>query len=278
MPPISLIALPYDSGRFEERMGRGPVALIANGLLEDLRSKKFDVSLQTIRLPEAFQTEASALVELQRRTVVAISEALSRGSRPILLSGNCGPAALSATAALGAKSTGVIWFDAHADFNTPATSSSGFLDGMGLAILAGQCWPKLAERLESFEAVPVEQIIQIGVRDVDPQEANRLEQSAIVRLAPSDLGRLHGAINDLLGRVARVYVHVDVDVLDLAEGAANSYACAGGLTLPDLYRALETIAESIPIAAGSITSYDPGADHDGRIGRAVPRIVELLAR
>jgi len=56
----------------------------------------------------------------------------------------------------------VIWFDAHADFNTPETSPSGFLDGMALAILTGQCWLRLAERLEAFTRMPEQNIIQIG--------------------------------------------------------------------------------------------------------------------
>src|SRR3712207_5047701 len=143
MSPVSLIELPYDSGRFNLRMGRGPRALLERGLAEYLRDHGFDVEVVTIPLREKFHTEASALVELQRGAIAAIRASRARGARPILLSGNCGPAALSAAAALGPASTGVIWFDAHADFNTPETSTSGFLDGMGLATLTGACWRKL---------------------------------------------------------------------------------------------------------------------------------------
>jgi arginase len=277
-PGISLIALPYDSGRFDTRMGRGPGAILERGLADELRSKQYDVAVTSIRLPDTFHTEGSALVALQNQTVLAIREAVSRARRPVLLSGNCGPAALAATAALGPETTGVIWFDAHADFNTPETSASGFLDGMGLSILAGQCWSKLAARFDSFKPVRMQHIIQIGVRDMEPEEAIRLEQSAITRVGPNDLARLREAIGELAQRVGEVYVHVDVDVLDLSEGWANTYACPGGLMLEDLYRALEMIGAMVPIGAGSITSYDPEPDGDIRIGRAIPRLVELLAR
>lgn len=276
MPAIALIALPYDSGRSDLRMGRGPGAILSGGIVEELRSRNFEVEVRSLRINETFQTEGSALVELQRQAVPAIREALARGAQPILLSGNCGPAALSASAALGAKTTGVIWFDAHGDFNTPETSSSGFLDGMGLSILTGDCWQKLAASLENFAPIPAEQIIQIGVRDLDAGEALRLEQSAITRIGSQELARLPAALRQLSGRVAQVYVHVDVDVLDVSEGRANTYACGAGLSLADLERALELIAEIVPIAAGSITSYDPAADRDGRIGRAIARIVERL--
>jgi len=278
MRSISLIALPYDSGRFEERMGRGPRALFESGLVEELEHRRFEVTIETVRLTERFQTEASALVELQRQAAPLLRKAISRGSRPVVFSGNCSPAAVSATAALGCASTGVIWFDAHGDFNTPETSPSGFLDGMALSILTGGCWPKLAERLDGFESVPMENVIQVGARDLDPAEEIQLHRSPVARIASDNLSELCNAIDNLLGRVRQVYVHLDLDVLDLSEGSANSYACAGGLTVDDLCRALELIGARTRIAVGSITSYDPEVDRDGRIARAVPRLVELLSR
>ena len=219
---ISLIALPYDSGRLDTRMGGGPGAILERGLAEQLRSKQFDVAVTSIRLPDRFWTEGSALGELQRQAALAVREAVSRDARPLLISGNCGPAALAATAVLGPKATGVIWFDAHGDFNTPETSASGFLDGMALR-----------QRLAH--------IVQIGVREVEPEEASHLEQSGITRIGPNDLARLREVVGELAKRVGQVYVHVDVDVLDLSEGWANTYACRGGLTLEDLYGALEMI-------------------------------------
>jgi arginase len=259
-------------------MGRGPGALIAAGLAATLETAGFEVESVVIQLPDGFLTEGNALVELQRAGVAAVSDALARGARPVLLSGNCGPAALSAAAALGAETTGVIWFDAHGDFNTPDTSPSGFFDGMGLAVLVGDCWPELAKRLAAFAPVPSQDIVQVGVRDCDAGEEIRLDQSGIRRIPSTELRQLERAVTDLSQRVTRVYVHVDVDVLDISEGRANTFACAGGLSLDELLGALEIIGRLLPIAAGSITSYDPEADVDGRIGRAIPRIVELLAR
>lgn len=154
MGKIILVALPYDSGRFDERMGRGPLHLLESGLAEDLRAQQHDVEVVTIRLAEGFQAEGAALPALQKLAAGAVRESLARDRRPIILSGNCGPAALSAACALGPRTTGVIWFDAHADFNTPETSASGFLDGMSLSILTGHCWPALAERFDGFEPIP----------------------------------------------------------------------------------------------------------------------------
>ena len=75
-----------------------------------------------------------------------------------------------------------------------------------------------------------------------------------------------------------VYVHVDLDVIDTSEGRANGWACGGGLSLNQLRDALELIGCRASIVAGAVTCYDPAVDADGRIGRAIPRIVELLAQ
>jgi len=275
MGSISLIQLPYDSGRFGERMGRGPIALLDSGLAEHLRSVGNEVDVASVRLSEGLHTETNALVELQGLAVPLIRDAIERQARPIILSGNCGTAALSAMAALDPRSTGIIWFDAHADFNTPETSPSGFLDGMGLAILTGRCWRRLAERFESFQPVLDSQVIQIGVREKDPPEVQLLQESGIKQIPTVALAELPEALRQL--GTNTVYVHVDLDVIDTSEGRANGWASGGGLSVNQLGDALELIGRSVSIVAGAVTCYDPAVDMDGRIGRAVPRIVELLA-
>ena len=176
MGGTTLIALPYDSGRFDERMGRGPLHLLGSGLQEHIRALEPDLEVVEIRLPENFYAEAAALVALQKLAVEAIRESLARNRRVLILSGNCGPAALSAVSALDPQTTGVIWFDAHADFNTPETSASGFLDGMALSILTGRCWPGLAARFTGFKPIPDGNVVLIGARDFDPAEATALSQ------------------------------------------------------------------------------------------------------
>jgi arginase len=275
MGSISLIQLPYDSGRFGERMGRGPIALLDSGLAEHLRSVGNEVDVASVRLSEGLHTETNALVELQGLAVPLIRDAIERQARPIILSGNCGTAALSAMAALDPRSTGIIWFDAHADFNTPETSPSGFLDGMGLAILTGRCWRRLAERFESFQPVLDSQVIQIGVREKDPPELQLLQESGIKQIPTVALAELPEVLRQL--GTNTVYVHVDLDVIDTSEGRANGWACGGGLSLNQLRDALELIGCRASIVAGAVTCYDPAVDADGRIGRAIPRIVELLA-
>ena len=278
MAKVTLIALPYDSGRPNERMGRGPLHLLEHGLPEHLRSRGCDSDVVTIRLPDSFYFDAAALVQLQNLTVAAIREGLAEDRRILVLSGNCGPAALSATAALGPGRTGVVWFDAHADFNTPEISPSGFLDGMSLALLTGRCWPGLAARFAGFEPVPDANVILVGARALDSLEAEVLDQSAITRIAAANLGGLEDAVAMLAQRVENFYVHLDVDVLDRSEGCANSYASAGGLSAQQLFAALELLERTNRIRVASITSYDPQTDEDQRIRAIIERAAATLLK
>jgi arginase len=276
MAHISLIALPYDSGRWNERMGRGPTDLLENGLAEHLRSHQHDVEIRTVRLSEKFHSEGQALVALQNLAVPIVREAIAGERRILILSGNCGPAALSAIGALNSQTTGVVWFDAHADFNTPDTSASGFLDGMSLAILTGRCWPSLAARFAGFEPAPEANIVLVGARDFDSREATALRQSAIATISPLKMDALTRAVEELSKRVENIYVHLDVDVLDKSEGSANSYASAGGLSAQALYAALEAVEQSGRIRAASITSYEPACDHGGSIRAIIHRAATIL--
>src|SRR4030088_3541335 len=165
MAKITLIALPYDSGRWNERMGRGPTDLLENGLPDYLRSQQHDVEVRSVQLAETLHAEGQALVALQNLAAPIVRDAIANERRVLILSGNCGPAALSAVSALDPQTTGVVWFDAHGDFNTPETSASGFLDGMSLAILTGRCWPALAARFAGIAPVPAANIILIRRRD-----------------------------------------------------------------------------------------------------------------
>lgn len=276
MANISLIALPYDSGRWNERMGRGPNDLLENGLIEHLRSQQHEIEVRTVRLSETFHSEGQGLVELQNLAIPIVRDGIVNERRVLILSGNCGPATVSAVSALNPQTTGVVWFDAHGDFNTPITSASGFLDGMSLAILTGRCWPALAARFAGFEPVPEANIILVGARDLDSPEATALSQSAITTIAPTKMDALARAVEALSERVENIYVHLDVDVLDNSEGSANSYASAGGLSAQQLYAALELLKRSGQVRVAGITSYDPTCDSRGKVRAIIENAAAIL--
>src|SRR5262245_27994563 len=161
---VHLIAVPYDSARRGERMGAGPLVL-ARALGERLQAER-DVRTTFIEAPDdSWRAEIRTAFELARGVAAAVREARAAGAFPLVLSGNCGPAAMGCVAGLG-PSTAVCWFDAHGDFNTPDTTTGGFLDGMPLATLTGHCWPELARGIAGLEPIDERSAVLIGARDL----------------------------------------------------------------------------------------------------------------
>jgi arginase len=276
---LTLIEVPYDCGRFGERMGRGPLVL-AERLPAALAAGGHDVALRPVRLPEGFFAEVAAVQALQPAIRREVQAARAAGSLPVVLAGNCGYAALGAVAGLGDRA-GVLWLDAHADFNVPGSSPSGFFDGMALATLTGRCWGEVARAFEGFAPVAEERVVLLGARDLDAEEQRMLEASAVRWLPPatvrSDAGALDAALASLAGRAGPLYLHLDLDVLDPAALRANRYATEGGLT-PDEGAAIVAAARArLELAAVAVTAYDPDEDDVDRAVAVVRRLLDAAA-
>jgi len=275
---IQLRAVPYDSGNGGRRRGAGPEALLDSGLQQTLRAKGHRVQVKIAELPaDAWHAEIQTSFELMRMLAAAVREARDWNRLPIVLAGNCNTA-VGTLAGLGADSTGVVWFDAHADFNTPETTTSGFLDGTAVAILTGRCWTQLAATVPDFKPVSDDRICLVGTRDIDSLEGGLLDDSTVHIIAPR---QLHSSLPQTLTAIAehvdRIYVHLDLDVLDSGVASANKFAVSGGLTLEEMEYALSRIAETFRIAGISLTAYDPSADRDGSACKAAVSLISTAA-
>lgn len=266
--PITLIEAPYDSGRFQERMGCGPKRLLDGGLIRRLESIGHEVETVSIRLPDDFfPAEVGAAVELHRRIARAVAAARDAGRLPIVLTGNCNYAALGVLAGLPPEPVGVVWLDAHADFNTPDTSPSGFLDGMALSMATGEAYASALQSVPGLEPLPGRDVVLLGARDVDPAEEDRLHVSDVRWLQVDETRKagLESALTDALeGLPESVYLHVDLDVLDVSVARVNPFAAPGGLTVEELRTVVRTVARRRRVVAAALTAYDPGLDDDGR--------------
>src|SRR5438105_9940012 len=225
---IQLLAVPYDSGNRGLRMGAGPQALLDAGLQDALRAAGHRVHLKLAELPgDSWHAEIQTSFELMRMLAVAVREARDSNRLPIVLAGNCNTA-VGTMAGLGANSTGVAWFDAHADFNTPETTTSGFLDGTAVAILTGRCWTQLAATIPDFKPIADARVCLVGTRDVDSLEGGLLGESDVRVVASRQLrASLPDTLSSIHEHVDRIYIHLDLDVLDSAVAAANHFAVGG---------------------------------------------------
>jgi arginase family enzyme len=173
-----------------------------------------------------------------------IDDAFEAGKVPVLLAGTCS-ICVSTLPVVARRHPDalVLWLDAHADFNTPDTSSSRFLGGMGLAGACGLWETGFGGDLDPAR------VVMFGVRDVDGGE-----RVLLARLGVGTVDR-PGALADLLD-ARKVFIHLDLDILDPAV-LPSDFPADGGLDLEQLRRLLDLVAGAADVIGVEITGAHP---------------------
>src|SRR4029077_3295646 len=284
MTDIRLLAVPYEVGALRMGVGRGPERLLEDGAENALGSHGSRVGLEVIELQEherdaSGASEAGAGFELIRLVAAHAREAIADGAFPVLLSGSCF-AGLGMVAGMAESSPGVVWFDAHGDFNTPDSSIDGYFDGMGLAMLTGDGGQSLRRGSMDGTAAGKSAVVIAGARDFDQLEQQRLEQSGLRHLPPSEIDAddaVAHAVGELDPAPTGLYLHVDLDVLDSGEAKVNIYSAPDGLSADQLEAQVRSLLDACPVRAVSLTAYDPEVDSDGRVPPIAMRLLEAVA-
>ena len=256
-------------------MGTGPKHLFERAVAPVLLRLGHELRTETLTLGESFPAEISSAFKLSGMIAETVRVARQDGWFPLVLSGNCN-AAVGGVCGCGCDTTGVVWFDAHGEATTPETTASGFLDGMGISILTGQCWKRLAGSIPGFAPVPGERIAVVGVRDIEPDEVRLLKHVGVARIQAND--RFLSAVKEITRKTTGLYVHFDLDVLDPNEAVANQWCPPGGLSVASLVDSVKHLSAHARIKAAGFASFDPEADHNGRAVDAARMCVEALFR
>ncbi|MEJ2284871.1 MAG: arginase family protein [Desulfobacterales bacterium] len=193
---IQIIKVPYDCGYKEQRQGLGPDRFQRHKIDRMLEADGHQVAILQIESQSDFPIEIMTAFELNRLLADEVRRAIEKDIFPVVLSGNCN-SCLGTIAGIGPDNLGVVWFDAHGEFNTPETTLSGFLDGMPIAIATGRCWKSVAGTIPGFHPLAEKNLILIGARDLDEEEQRQLEQSeiAVVRTATAEKADVPGERN-----------------------------------------------------------------------------------
>jgi arginase len=270
-------------------MERAPGALRAAGLLERLRGIGYDVTdygdipAQTWQQDEEsprMRNLAGVLAGLNALRPQAELAAKS-GALLLVLGGEC-TMTMATLAGLRRyfRSVNLIWLDADADLNVPATSPSGCVHGMALAHIVGRGAPELVRFWNEPPLVREPDVALYGLDRLDPPERALLESSPIKRYTSGDilargaavtaaelLERLHAASRDFM-------IHLDADVIAAEDFSACDFPGTGGLRLPMVRQALEVLAARQRLLALQVASYNPEKDGDGAGARL---LVDLVA-
>ncbi|NIP59889.1 MAG: hypothetical protein GWM92_16345 [Gemmatimonadetes bacterium] len=169
------------------------------------------------------------------------------------------------------RRVGLVFIDAHGDFNTPETTLSGMLGGMPVAVSAGHALDRLRLKSGLADPVPVDHIVWGGVRDLDPLEAERFEEYGVRQISVADIRtlseNLHRQMRHLSESTDVIYVHIDMDVLDPAEVPGHDLNVPDGPTSEELAAALAEIFAYPKAAALGIASTPAGSDDPDEVSR-----------
>lgn len=232
--PLSITAF---QGRAGDRNNLGiPGALaLAASLARELKQPLLSVGQPVSALNADWKTELEAADADFRKLATHLSGQFEAGYRPITVLNRCAAAIATIPCVMARHpDTCIVWFDAHADLNTPKSSASGYLGGLALSASAGLWDSGFGNNL------PLTGIVLVGSRDLDPFE-QQLVSSGKVRLVPVDSPNLAKALLEAVaGRP--VYVHLDCDVLQPGI-VPTDFLVPGGLSLQSLGLACSALAE-----------------------------------
>jgi len=195
-----------------------------------------------------------------------VSKALAQGNFPVTLGGDHAMAAASISAVSAAKkaqgNTGVIWVDAHADVNTPATSPSQALHGMPLGALLGMGDADYVAVAGNTPVLKPEHIVYIGLRDVDPGERDYIAAHGITAFSMDDIRRL--GVGEVFERAQKVIsstkckaMSIDLDAFDPAEVPATGSPVPGGLKVAETLPVLKKLAAGTDFDLIEVAEYNP---------------------
>jgi arginase len=270
-----LIQVPYHAGDDRHGASEGPRRLIEAGAVELLASRGVAVTVECVDRGGPFRDTASSSAAVNKHLAAVVARTVEAGALPIVLAGSCN----SCMGVLGGfehSRCGAVWIDAHADFNTPESTTSGFFPGMSLAVVTGHCYRDYWSQIGDSTPLHEDAIALFGVRDLNPQaERERLEQSAIDVVEPRR--SVAEALARLAERVQEVYLHVDFDGFapEVAPGVADE-PVPGGLTFDDAQLIVRGVFERFRVRAVTLATYTPANDEDEKTLRLALRLIDLL--
>ncbi|NOX70906.1 MAG: hypothetical protein GXP15_17130 [Gammaproteobacteria bacterium] len=269
---VDVIKNPYSGARNVAELSINPDYIHAAGLERLIREWGGELirPIQDIRLSDEQEKQYGSwnrMALANSNFAEVVREGLQDNLLTVGLEANCNDllgmlAGLKYDADGNARRVGLVFIDAHGDFNVPETTLSGMLGGMPVAVAAGHALHNLRQTAGLNEPLPMNHIVWGGVRDLDPLEADRFREHKAQQFSVRDIRELSAKfveeMNNLSARVDVIYVHIDMDVLDPAEVGGHPLTVPDGPTSADLAEAMTLIFRNPKTVALGIASTPAG--------------------
>lgn len=212
----------------------------------------------------------------------AVFSALSSGKKVIMIGGDHAVSWGSISGVLKHNpEVGVIYLDAHGDCNISERSASHHIHGMHMAYLMGFGEDKYVGRYTE-NLLPVENILYVGARSLDPYEVELIKEQGISRITcdviNSDMIQVLDTINDFMSRFRQIHVSLDIDVLDPSIVPGTGVPEVGGITEEALHEALDFIlTKSDQVKSLDLVEYNPLLDIEERTDRVVQKLMRTIS-
>lgn len=270
---VRIIGIPMDLGQNQRGVDMGPSAIRYAGLTRTLQELGYTAEDSgNINIPGHCSLKSSKLRErlapIRHGCEAAYElgrEAIQNGEIPLFLGGDHSSSIGTIGGVTDNGPAGIIWIDAHGDFNTPQTSTSCNVHGMALAILMGRGPSELVNVGRPGTKVLPEHVVMIGVRDLDLEERMELRRSGCTVFTMRDIDEtgMHSVLLKTLKKLDgldRLHVSLDMDVMDPTTAPGVGTPCRGGLTYREGQLIMETIADCGKLQSVDIMEINPILD------------------
>jgi arginase len=222
-----------------------------------------------------------AVTEAANRAHDAGVEAISSGAIPVFLGGDHSIALGTVAAAASQDSLGILWIDAHGDFNTSETSPSGNLHGMPLAALTGRGSPEMVNLMGPGPTLADSDVVVLGLRSLDPEERELLRASDVGAFTMREIdaqgiGRVAHQALERLQHCRTLHISLDMDALDPREAPGVGTPVPGGLTYREAHLIMEIAASSAKVGSLDVVEINPILDHRNRTAEIAVELVSSL--
>ena len=292
---VDIIGVPIDLGAGRRGVDMGPSAIRYAHLQQQLEILGHEVHdkgnvevpiAETCSVNEPTLRYIDCIVPMARRTAGAVATSIQAGHFPVVLGGDHSISLGSVRGAARGRKIGLLWVDAHADFNTHQTTPSGNIHGMPLAALCGYGDARLVQLWN--ETVPVidpARVAIIGARDLDAGEKTLLRQAGVMIMGIEQIDRLgmFNAVTQALTHICQdtdgIYLSFDLDSLEPGHAPGVGTPVAGGLSYREAHLTCELAHESGKLIGLDMVESNPILDLGNQTARlAVELIASALGR
>ena len=284
---VQIIGIPIALGQSYRGVDLGPGALRYAGLaarLQELGYTVHDSGNLTVPVRDSLEHERSlhylpSITRVCEAACAAGRQAVEEGRIPIFLGGDHSISIGTIAGVTWQEPAGVLYIDAHGDFNTEKTSQSGNIHGMSLAVLLGDGYPELVGISRDETRLQPQDVVIVGVRDLDEGERQRLRDSGLTVYTMRDIdergmGSIASDSLEALKHLKRLHVSMDVDALDPQEAPGAGTLVPGGLTYREAQLLMEIVADSRCLSSLDIVEINPILDVHNKTAKMA---VELAA-